>query len=80
MAGDQRPLRADPDQLRGVAGALHQAFPPGGAGDPGLDDALAKLDGRYRPDAAADARMNLLLERLKRLPWDQAEEHGRPAG
>lgn len=80
MADHERaPRRTDADLLAGVGKALGQAFPASGALGPDIQAGLDRLAARYRPDAAADARFEHLLERLKRLRWDQAEEHGPPA-
>lgn len=72
MADHERPQprRADTDLLAGVGRALGQAFPASGALGPDIQAGLDRLADRYRPDAAADARFEHLLERLKRLPWD----------
>ena len=62
-----------PDQglMNGIGRAMKSAFAPDSPIDPELVKLIRKADGKYIPDEAADERVNNLLDRLIRLPWDQ---------
>ena len=68
-AREQRPGGADRDILAGVGRALGTAFPAHGAAPAEIQAELQRLGRGHRPDAAADARFDQLLDRLRRLPW-----------
>lgn len=63
--GEQQ--RPDPGIQSGVGVALRQAFPADGPVTSTINH------NAYPPDAAADARMDLMLERLRRLQWGDCE-------
>lgn len=63
--------KPDPGVMQGIGSSLHAAYAPDSPVDPDLRKLIREVDGVYLPDEVSEARVNQLLKRLVKLPWDK---------